>query len=670
MKVVIVGNETDLVNQLAYRLYKEGNKVCIISKNRSSLKFKYKYYRYNVQQKVLRDIFKKELFYKVIYINEKEDPGMLVNMLMLAREYKVNHFINVSSIYDDKIDSGEDICRYFEEAYNFNIAMLKVSTIYGLSNKSDYRDQTIFNIAENVFKSKNNEVYSETKIKDYIQVSDVVNAINLTSKQCLHGVYSIRSGERLSDKELFDIISGFKNGKNINSIKKYDSSDIEFINRMGFKIENSLVHELPKILKNLNYKDILKDKRNISKDVYEKAKPYVENIGLFILVMFISHFLQKNNLDFVDVNIKLVYVVIIGINYGSKQAILSAILACFGIIFEDLNKNISMISSLNINGSLIKLMTYMLVGIFVGYKHDYKNNEIMQLNLDIEGSKKEYEFLYNLYEDTYKEKNELEDKLINTKHSFGKMSDIIAKLDSLELRYVLKSSIDIVEESLDNNTVAIYLLDNNSLRLNVKSNNDSFNPQEKIDINHLKGIKNILEKEDIFVNKDLNDNLPDMIIPIRNEEEIIGVIILGEVEFSKMNLHYKNLFKVIANITGLFIRKAYNYEKDSLSQRCLKDTIILNHKEFEKNINIIKNAKDEKKLNYTTLRISNKHKLKDLSKKLEVCKEQIDCCGIDEDHNIYLVLVNSTKEISTNKVNKLSDLGVELKCIGEVTNYV
>lgn len=669
MKVVIVGNEIALVEKLAYKFYKEGNEICIISKSRSELKFKYKYYRYNLQQKILKEIFKKELFYKVIYINEKENPEMLVNMLMLAREYKVNQFINVSSIYEDKIDSGEDICRYFEEAYNFNIAMLKVSTIYGAGNKLDYRDNTIFNIAEDLLKP-NNKVYSETAIKDYIQVDDVVNAISLTSQYCLHGVYCIKSGERLSDKELYNIISNIKNGKNVNSINKHDRSDIEFVNRTGFKITHCLDKEIPNILKHLNGKNVLKSKENIRKDFYKKTKPYIENIGLFLLVILISYFLKENNLEFVDINIKLIYVVIIGVNYGSKQAILSAILSCFAIICEDLNDDISIISALNINGSLIKLMTYMLVGIFVGYKHDYKNNEIMQLNLDIEGSKKEYEFLYSLYDATYKERNELEDKIINTKHSFGKIRDVITKLDSLELRYVLKSSIDIVEEFLDNNTVAIYLLDNNSLRLHVKSNNNWFNPKERIDIKYLKAITNVIEKEDIFVNKELNNNLPDMIMPIKNEGEIIGIMILGEVEFSKMNLHYQNLFKVIVNIAELFIGKAYNHEKNSLNQRCLKDTIILNHKEFEKNIKIIRNAKEEKKLNYTALKVSNRHRLKDLSKKIELCKEQIDCCGVDKDENVYLVLINSTKEISNNKINKLSDLGVELKCIDEVNNYV
>lgn len=303
----------------------------------------------------------------------------------------------------------------------------------------------------------------------------------------------------------------------------------------------------------------------MKKGIKKKSKPYIENISLFLIVMLISYCLQKNNLAFVDINIKLIYIIIIGINYGSKQAILSAILSCSAIIGEDLSNDISIISTLNVNGSLIRLMMYMLVGIFVGYKHDYKNNEIIELNLDIENSKKEYELLYNLYNDTYKEKNELENRLINTKYSFGKMYDVITKLDSLELEYVLKSSIDILEEFLDNNTVAIYLLNNNYLKLNVKSNNNSFNPRERINIKDLKGIINILEKDDIFINKEFNDSLPDIITPIKNENNIVGIIILGEVEFSKMNLYYQNLFKVIVNITESFIIKAYNHKKNTLA---------------------------------------------------------------------------------------------------------
>lgn len=674
MKVLILGNEASLIKSLSYRFYKEGNKICIISKDYIRLGFKYKYYKYKLEEKKLKEVFKKELFDKVIYINERENSSYLINILTLCNKYKINQFINISSIYEDEIDSGESVCRYFEEAYNFNIAILKVSTIYGIGNKEEYKDRLIFDIFENLSKNKANKKYSETKVKDYIEVNDVAKAVSLTSKHCLNGVYSIKSGEILSDKDIYTIVKDTYDGKKIKGIKKNDGTDIEFVDRTGFRIKHSLSKEIDNILKYFNKKNKYKNntktsKKNLIKDIYKKGKPYIENISLFLLMVLISYYLQKTNLTFMDVNIKLIYVIIVGITYGSKQSILSAILSCLLVVGEDLNKGISIISILGITESLVRLMMYLLVGIYVGYKSDSKNNEIKQLNLDVKNVREEYEFLYDLYEDTYKERNELEDKVANTKDSFGKVYNAITRLDSLEPSKILKSSIDILEEFLDNNTIAIYSLNSNYLRLNVKSNNEHFNPANRINIDDLKEIKTILENGEVFVNREFNDGIPDMMAPIKNGDKIIGLITLEKVEFSKINLHYQNLFKVIANIIESFIAKAYHYEKITSNQRYLEGTIFLNHKEFEKSLNIRRSAKAEKKLDYITLKVLNKHKLKDLSEKIDSCIRHTDFTGVDKEKNVYIVLLNATKEMNSTPVKRLSSLGIELEVVDEVKVY-
>lgn len=675
MKVLILGNEASLIKSLSYRFYKEGNKICIISKDYIRLNFKYKYYKYKLEEKKLNEVFKKELFDKVIYINEKENSSYLINILTLCNKYKINQFINISSIYEDEIDSGESVCKYFKEVYNFNIAILKVSTIYGVGDKEEYKDRFIFDIFDNLSQNKDDKKYSETKVRDYIEVNDVAKAVSLTSKHCLNGVYSIKSGEILSDKDIYTIVKDTYSGKKIKGIKKSNSPDIEFVERTGFRIKHSLSREIDNILKCFNKKNKYKNntktsKKNLIKDICKKCKPYIENISLFLLMVLISYYLQKTNLSLMDVNIKLIYIIIVGITYGSKQSVLSAILSCLLVVGEDLNKGISIISILGITESLVRLIMYLLVGIYVGYKSDSKNNEIKQLNLDIKNLNEEYEFLYDLYDDTYKEKNELEDKVVNTKDGFGKVYNAITKLDSLEPSYILKSSIDILEEFLDNNTIAIYSLNNNHLRLNVKSNNEQFNPPNRIDVEDLKEeIKDILENGEVFVNKGFNDGIPDMIAPINNSNKMIGLIMLEKVEFSKLNLHYQNLFKVITNIIESFIAKAYQYKKITSDQRYLEDTIFLNDKEFEKNLSIRRSAKAEKKLDYIILKVLNKYELKHLSEKIASCIRHTDFAGVDKEKNVYIVLLNTTKEMNSTSVNRLLSLGIDLEIVDEVTVY-
>lgn len=385
--------------------------------------------------------------------------------------------------------------------------------------------------------------------------------------------------------------------------------------------------------------------------------------------MLISYFLNKNDMTFMNLDLNIIYIVIIGMSYGSKQALISAALSCLLVVGEDLSKGISIISIFAITESLVRLIIYPLIGIYVGYRSDSKNNQIKQLKLNEKNSKEEYKFLYSLYSDTYNEKKEVEDKLINTKDGFGKIYDAISKIDSFEQFHTLKSSIDILEEFLNNKNIAIYSLKNGYLRLNVKSNNNEFNPKNSIEIDELKEVMDVLKKEEIFINKDFNNNLPDMVAPIKDEGQIVGIITIEKLEFSKMNLYYQNLFEVISNIIESFIVKTYKYEKLTLNDRYIDNTIFLNSKEFEKNLEIRRKAKSENKIDYVLLKILNKENLMDLSEKINSCIRYTDFTGIDNEKNIYVVLLNTTKESINIPMKRLLDSGIQSEIVDEVEVY-
>lgn len=206
---------------------------------------------------------------------------------------------------------------------------------------------------------------------------------------------------------------------------------------------------------------------------------------------------------------------------------------------------------------------------------------------------------------------------------------------------------------------------NNFLRLNVKSNNEDFKPNNSIDFNKLNLIKNHIQEGEIFINKGLDLSIPMMVAPIKKGDKVIATIMIEEIEFSKMNLYYENLFKVVSNLIESSIVKAYNFEKLTSKERYINNTIFLNENIFKKLLKIKQTAKFEKKLDYILLKVESDFHLKLLSEIIKSSIKETDFAGI-MDGVIYVLLLNTTEEESYIPINRLKTKGISTKVVEEV----
>lgn len=676
-KIFIIGNQNALIESLCHRFSKEGFGVVVMSNNFTNSK-KYRTFKDNLDDKQLELIFKRNLFKVVIYLDYFEDVNKLTKLLKLASKYNVRNFIRTADLIkenDEALDGSliNNICLAFKEISNTNIVTLKIPILYGNGFPKDFMDKKIFTIMNNLIKGKN-IAYDSTVRRSYLNVNDASESIYLSVKNSLNGLYTIPSNGEFTLNELNEILTG-------SFSREIGDEDFIFKNSSfsiatGFKEKYSLSKELPIIFE--NYKDLiaLKKERSLKSSKYKKiknflkvSKPYIENIVLFILVCFLSNIISPTDSIFSTIDIKLIYIIVIGIVYGSKQSLLATLLSCLLLVGEQLSMGISLVSILVLNESLVQLLTYILVGVYVGYASDFKNVSISNLKKEKKKQEEEYEFLEDLYTKTYDEKKELEEKVIASNDSFGKIYSVVRELDSLEPQYILKSSIDILEKFLNSKRIAIYTLKNNFLRLNVKSNDAEFKPSNSINFDKLNMMKKNIQYGEVFVNKSLDLGVPMMVAPIKKEDKVIAIIMIEELEFSKMSLYYENLFKVISNLIETSIIKAYDYEELTLKERYIKNTIFLKEKWFVNLLKIKQVAKFEKKLDYTLLKISNNIlPLHDLSEIIKRSTRETDRVGM-MNGDVYILLLNTTKEESLTPINRLKSRGVHSEVVEEVINY-
>ncbi|WP_300260111.1 NAD(P)-dependent oxidoreductase [Clostridium sp.] len=675
-KLLIVGKQNALIEAIAHRFSKEGFKIVIISNTFKNSKFRI--FKENLDDNKYKHIFKRNSFKCVIYLDYFEDINKLNKLLKFSSSYKVRNFIRITDFIKDSESNNiyaslsHSICSIFRDYFtnSMNITNLRLPIIYGEGLAEDFVDKNIFIIMDNLIKGKD-ILYDDTLERRYIHVNDASETAYLSFKYSLNDKYTISSNYSLSLNDLSNILKGNTYYLNINQYLN-NSYQSNFSDNTKFKEKYSILKELPIIYE--RYKNNVNASKKIKSNKYKKlkiflkhSKPYVENIVLFIIVYLISKMISPVNSVFYFLDIKLIYIIVIGILYGSKQSLIATFLSCALLIVQSLDRGISIVSILVLNESLIQLLTYVLIGVYVGYVSDFKNVQIKTLKNENKKQEDEYDFLEDLYNKTYNEKKELEEKVISSKDSFGKIYSVVKKLDSLQPQYILKSSIDILEEFLDSNRIAIYTLKNNFLRLNVKSNNEDFKPTNNIDFDKLNIVKDHIQEGELFINKGLDISIPMMVAPIKKGNKVIATIMIEELEFSKMNLYYENLFKVISNLIESSIIKAYDYEELTSKERYIYNTIFLNENSFKKLLKIKQIAKFEKKLDYTLLKIDNTFDLKLLSQIIKSSIRETDFAGIIDD-SIYVLLLNTKKEESYIPINRLESKGVSAKVMEEVIN--
>ncbi|NGT53072.1 NAD(P)-dependent oxidoreductase, partial [Clostridium perfringens] len=190
-------------------------------------------------------------------------------------------------------------------------------------------------------------------------------------------------------------------------------------------------------------------------------------------------------------------------------------------------------------------------------------------------------------------------------------------------------------------------------------------PNNSIDFNKLNLIKNHIQEGEIFINKGLDLSIPMMVAPIKKGKKVIATIMIEEIEFSKMNLYYENLFKVVSNLIESSIVKAYDFEELTSKERYINNTIFLNENSFKKLLKIKQTAKFEKKLYYILLKVESNFDLKLLSEIIKSSIRETDFAGI-MDGVIYVLLLNTTEEESYIPINRLKAKGISTKVIEEV----
>lgn len=720
MNVLVTGGYGFVGSYIAERFYKEGHSVFILDNLSTGLitnaNFKHKFFKLDINSERCKEIFSSNSFDVVVHLAAQPDEEVscgrpfedaetnvigLVNMLNLSQQYGVNRFIFMSStsVYGEAGEipvtetspanpltphaagklTGEEYCRLFNEIHGLSTIVLRASNVYGPKQGMASRGGVVSQFIKQIITSNNISIYgSGNQTRDFIYVEDVADAVYRCVESDYCGVLNLASGTETSINSLVKLLTGLTD---IGEIKSLPARAVDIskarIDNTRIKRELDWVPLYPVeegLSKSLdwyrrNYKPPAGEKLQGGarrKEAGEKPSflkdsiQYIENLLLFFFVVLIEiNFPSMGDFFFIDP--KLLYIILIGVVYGTRHSIIAVTLSSMVYIFGSLNEGKDLLSLFYDSNSLMRIAYYLFVGFFVGYTIDIKNRSVTTHEHKYKAVQEKLDFLTEVYNDTKLVKDELQKQIRMSEDSLARVYGIIKELDTLSADRIYNTAVQVLERIMKSNGIAIYTISKNKYfaRLVANSNSISSKVSKSRRIEDSPELKALIENREIFVNKRLDPDLPVMAAPVEDSGTVLALLAIYDIEFESINLYYQNLLKIVANFISSSLSKAIRYEEATRSERYVAGTNILKKESFAEIVRSKIIASENEHSNFVLLKVDSSEDITELDGRIFNTIRDIDYIGFGRNDRLYILLTNTKEEEAKFVMKRLEDKGVK-----------
>ena len=374
----------------------------------------------------------------------------------------------------------------------------------------------------------------------------------------------------------------------------------------------------------------------------EKYKPYLENIGLFVVIVILSFLQGKTPVNSATgLDIAYIYIIIMGILYGKKQSLPAVLPSMALLTWGLLNQHGELASIFYVPENIFHYSTYLFLGVFTGYISDNWRGQINSLGYKLNHFARRYSFLQENYQKSIEIKDKLYHQIINSDDSIGWLYGIIRQLDTVEVEDIFTQAAAVTGRIMGTQNVAIYVMgkDQFYLRQKVRLGDKTAQLPHSRRTEDNPYIMDMLANHHLFVNHGLQLGLPDLAAPIIYDGRMIAVIEIYGMNFEQWSIYQQNLLSVTARLISMAMGKAYLYEEGIHSRRFVPQTRILQPEEFAKlEKGLLARAALQENVRNVLLELSCAGmSYQELDNKLSGAIRQEDAVGLKEDR-VFLLL--------------------------------
>ena len=674
---------------LMKRLTKEGNNIICADKTLAEINKKIATHSYNLDYSdSVDEIFRIHNLEGVIFIGDTLIDGsvphsngeFLEKALDLCEKYKVKQFLYVTQTAYEANEHFVMRCRV--DKY--------LCQEYALHNKTAVKVLEF----DNVFAAEM-ECGVVLRMLKTIELSGECpddNAYNLFYlDDAVDVVCRVWKGAGSETEYLVKNPQGFVNGKelyacltslfqNSNGVLTLRTSEAgkDFLADISWKPKYALQEQLPKVVQWFSERNKPTAIRT-SISLKDKFVPYLENIGFFALIVLISFYMQDGSTvnQYTGVDFAYVYIIAIGLLYGKSQSAISSFLSCGLLCYKYVYHGADWIGILYQVQPMVHMATYLFLGTMVGYITDNKNKTLSEVRMQLRHMQDRFNFLYRNYVNISGIKDVFYKQILNTSDSMGKIYSVMTKMESVRREELYCAACEVVAEFLDVESVGIYTMGRSPyyLRLRARQGEATTNLPKSLKVEALPYLQTILSKHTVFQNKDLQEGLPDMAVPVLFDDKVIAVIQVYDVPFERFSLQSEIMLKVVSLLIASAIRKAALYEEGIREKMYVSGTRFFNAEHFAYNE---KEAKRQHDLEYRTfqkaqlvafkgeeLNVDKLELLAELSDVLDRIVREDDMFGVNNAGGLEALLFNLPDEFKNSVQDRFTKEGIEIKWISQ-----
>lgn len=476
---------------------------------------------------------------------------------------------------------ADDICRYYREKAGVSLKVVSAPCLYSARYSKDWLYKTF----QSLEKGKMPEFPKQNEdMADFLYLDDLGELIFRIFDNWdqddrsleIPDVFHIRWGElETAILKLFPALKADRSEKREKTVKTVPDSR-NMIEKEN--LEKNTIRKkygwFPKIsiLEDLKdqYQDFL-DRRQKRENWYRLILSRITGhaavikwgeILLFFGFSEILHRVLGNSVQFRYIDVRLLYVVIIGSIYGLNEGVAAAFLAVCALTVSYIREGINGLTLFYEPSNWLPYILYFVVGAVCGYSQMKNRKDIAFANEENALLKDKFLFIRALYQDTTEEKSELKRQLLGRKDSFGKIFNITRKLDSVRPQEIFMQAVRVLEEVLENHSIQIYSFGKNPYfaRLEAASKEISEATPRSLRVEDYKDAVDAVENNGIWVNRELKSRYPMYMAGIRKEERLVLLICIYQASYEQMSLYYENLVKILCGLVEAALLRAFSYQ--------------------------------------------------------------------------------------------------------------
>lgn len=589
-----------------------------------------------------------------------EELEELEKSLKICVEHKISNFIYITgfgpSVNDNKMAKGqytilkhacEQLCESFAEGNGISVTVIKTPMVYSETLGTN-------TISHWIREASSTQpiacALAPNTMVDFLcdkDLGELLKRIVDAPRKERYTVIPLSGNNEMTVQEVQDrIVQEFPG-----TVVEYTSSYTEMeqgdnnktvVRLYGWKPSHGIHEEFSLMMREWKAQPKVEEKKKPSK-IFHEIRMYAELILGFVCVVVLNSWTETNILlSFLD--FRMLYVIVAGITYGLGAGVAAAVLCCGNYVAQNALSTHWQILFYNVQNWL-PFACYILLGTVTGYIKNKYENEMAFLKKEQEILENKYVFLNQQYIKAVENKNLFNNQIIAYQDSYGKLYSAVKKLDCTLTSEVFFEAINVLEEMLGNQSVAIYSVNGTSdyARLKVCSKSIHHELSKSLVLSEYKEMVDELQKNQTFVNTACLPAYPAYAAPIYNENSLVGMILILHADDRQMNMEFFNKFTIFASLIKDSLIRAMEYE--NFSNQVIEGTQIMKPETFEEILKISEQMRQKEYLEYTLIQIEHAEMdSKQLGNLVASMVRASDILGMTTNGKLQLLLNQTGKE--------------------------